>query len=159
VITVHELKKVIAEAEILRILDLKAVERLLARSHGRRGVARLRTLLPEPDSGTRAARSRLERRFLAMCERANIPRPEVNRELDLGNEQLIPDFLWQDARLIVETDGRETHGTTSAFEEDRRRDQVLSAAGWQVVRCTWRQVQEDPARLASTLRTILGRRA
>jgi very-short-patch-repair endonuclease len=31
--------------------------------------------------------------------------------------------------VIVETDGRQTHETPTAFQSDRRRDQFLAAAG------------------------------
>src|SRR6059036_3622316 len=47
-------------------------------------------------------------------------------------------------RLIVETDGHRTHGTRSAFERDRRRDQRLALAGWRVVRFTWGQIANGP---------------
>ncbi|HKB52198.1 MAG TPA: type IV toxin-antitoxin system AbiEi family antitoxin domain-containing protein [Solirubrobacterales bacterium] len=154
-VSVSELRREISQAEVLRIFDLAAVEALIGRSRGRRGVARLRMIISELSPRTGRTRSYLERRFLAMCERAMIPPPEVNCKLDLGNERLTPDFLWRDTRLIVETDGRETHDTASAFEEDRRRDQVFGAAGWQVIRCTWRQVLDEPARVASTISTVL----
>jgi hypothetical protein len=38
-----------------------------------------------------------------------------------------PDFCWPTHRLIVETDGWETHRTRAAFEQDRRRDAALTA--------------------------------
>jgi very-short-patch-repair endonuclease len=42
-----------------------------------------------------------------------------------------------------------------SFERDRRRDQVLVAAGWRVIRITWRQLTKEPlavlARLAMAL--------
>jgi very-short-patch-repair endonuclease len=55
---------------------------------------------------------------------------------------------------VIETDGRETHGTRKAFEKDRLRDQRLALAGYQVVRFTWRQVFEEPDRVASTVRRL-----
>jgi very-short-patch-repair endonuclease len=149
----------VSEAEVLRILDREAIESTIARNPNRRGVARLRLLIAGLSPQTGRSRSRLERRFLAMCEVAKLPPPEVNCKLDVGNRHLSPDFLWRDARLIVETDGRETHDTASAFESDRLRDQAFSVAGWQVIRCTWRQVLSEPARLAQTIRTIHDRRA
>jgi very-short-patch-repair endonuclease len=71
----------------------------------------------------------------------------------------MPDFLWRDAGLIVEADSRRVHGTATAFEEDRRRDQMLMAAGWTVIRCTWRQVTNEPESLSRTLRSLLSRGA
>jgi very-short-patch-repair endonuclease len=155
VVRVSELRKAISEAEVLRIFDPVAVQAVIARSAGRRGVARLRMVVSELSPQTARSRSYLERKFLMMCERAAVPPPEVNCTLNLGGEMLQPDFIWRDAGLIVETDGRETHDTASAFERDRRRDQILGAAGWQVIRCTWRQVIDEPTRVAQTLHALL----
>jgi very-short-patch-repair endonuclease len=47
--------------------------------------------------------------------------------------------------MIVETDGRETHETPTAFQDDRRRDQFLAAAGYRVLRVTWNQIHGDTA--------------
>jgi very-short-patch-repair endonuclease len=66
------------------------------------------------------------------------------------------DFLWRDARLIVEADSRGFHDTASAFEYDRKREQRFQAAAWRVSRCTWSQVEREPQRLAATIRSLLG---
>lgn len=66
------------------------------------------------------------------------------------------DFAWRSARLIVELDGFAAHGTRTAFERDRARDRRLRAAGWRVVRVTWRQLYEDPRGLARELEALLG---
>jgi very-short-patch-repair endonuclease len=90
--------------------------------------------------------------FLGLCRQAGLPRPEVNVPLEAAGLRLRPDFLWREARLIIETDSREFHGTASAFELDREREQRFFAAGWQVVRCTWRQVERNPQALIRLLR-------
>lgn len=84
-------------------------------------------------------RSPLEEAFLKLCEDA----PIVNGVVE-GFEV---DFHWPDARLVVETDGHEHHGTRAAFERDRARDQALTAAGWTVLRFTHRQIAEAPERV------------
>jgi very-short-patch-repair endonuclease len=155
VVPTWEVRKAISEAEVLGSLDRDAVRRLIKRSRGWRGVARLRTLLDELDPATKVTRSELERRFLRLCRDAGLPRPEVNTRLGLPGFAIEPDFLWREPRLIVEADGRRFHDTASAFERDRRRDQRLMRAGWRVVRCTWRQVVDEPGELARTLRAIL----
>jgi very-short-patch-repair endonuclease len=81
----------------------------------------------------------------------------VNVPLDVEGIRLRPDFLWRDARLILEADSRKYHDTGSAFELDRSREQRFYAAGWQVVRCTWRQVEVEPGLLLRSLRTGLAR--
>jgi len=155
VVPVWELRKAISEAEVLRLLDKRAVRRLIERSRGRRGVARLRMLLDDIHPQTKRTRSELERLFLRMCTRAGLPEPEVNVKLELGDRLLEPDFLWRDAGLIVEADSRRYHDTGSAFQIDRKREQLLMLAGWQVARCTWEQVEREPGELAETIRRLL----
>ena len=96
-------------------------------------------------------RSELERRFLAVLRRHGVPAP--------ASQQIIGpytvDFLWPSRRLIVEVDGWETHGTRTAFEDDRARDARLTSQGYRVVRFTWHQVTREGAWVASTLRRIL----
>jgi very-short-patch-repair endonuclease len=66
------------------------------------------------------------------------------------------DLLWPEQRLIVEVDGYAFHSTRAAFERDRARDAELIAAGYRVIRVTWRQLVEEPeatvALLAGALR-------
>lgn len=151
----REVRKIVAEAEVLRVLDPVAMRKLIRRSRGRRGVARLRLLLDELDPETRRTRSELERMFLRMCTRAGLPRPEVNVFLSVEGHRLEVDFLWRDAGLIVETDGQRYHDTGSAFESDRRREQSLQLAGWQVSRCTWAHVVHEPRDLAARIQGLL----
>jgi very-short-patch-repair endonuclease len=155
VVPTWELRKAIAEAEVLRILDHAALRQLVRCSRGRRGVARLRLLLDELDPATKRTRSEMERRFLRTCVRAGLPRPEVNVSLNIEKHRLKPDFLWRDAGLIIEADSRRFHDTSSAFQHDRRREQRLQLAGWRVSRCTWEQVEYEPRRLADTIRGLL----
>ena len=72
-----------------------------------------------------------------------MPEPEVNVLVE-GFEV---DVVWRDARVAVELDGRDTHGTAMAFERDRERDRILQAAGWRVVRITFRQMRYGRMRL------------
>jgi predicted transcriptional regulator of viral defense system len=145
------LDQAIEQAEKLGLFDLTAVEDVLSRAGNRRGAGALRSALnaytPEPAF----TRSRLEKRFLALCRAAGVPTPRTNNVT--GADEV--DFTWPDRRLIVEADSFRDHGTRAAFERDRRRDQRLAAAGWRVVRVTWRQVEEEPAEVAATLRTLL----
>jgi very-short-patch-repair endonuclease len=96
-------------------------------------------------------RSELESRFLALCRRHHLPKPEVNVRVG----PFLVDFLWRARRLVVEVDGFGAHGTRSAFEADRARDAQLTM-GFDVVRFTWRQVVEEASAVAATLRALLG---
>jgi very-short-patch-repair endonuclease len=107
--------------------------------------------LPLDGVDTDHTRSELEARFLALLRRHRLPRPEVNVRV----EGFVVDFLWRVERLIAELDGWETHRTRSAFEQDRARDNQLRRGGFEVVRFTWRQVSDDPSRVAATVRSLL----
>jgi very-short-patch-repair endonuclease len=53
------------------------------------------------------------------------------RQLSTG--PFIADFACRDKRLIVEVDGA-THSTEKEIAHDRRRDEILIRAGWNVLR-------------------------
>jgi very-short-patch-repair endonuclease len=53
-------------------------------------------------------------------------------------------------------DSRSAHVTLAAFELDRERDRLLQAAGWRVIRITWRQLEDDETALVADLRRLLG---
>ena len=78
----------------------------------------------------------MEERFLRLCDEYELPRPNVNTRIE-GKEV---DFVWRDARLIVEVDGYRYHRSPSQFESDRERDVTVVLAGWQVLRFTWAQL-------------------
>jgi very-short-patch-repair endonuclease len=99
-------------------------------------------------------RTELEAMFMALVRRHRLPRPEVNVRVD----RYEVDFLWRPQQLIVEVDGWESHGTRSAFEEDRARDARLTSFGYAVLRFTWHQVDEEPRVVARTIRTVLASR-
>lgn len=90
-------------------------------------------------------RSGIEARLLSVVVEAGLPRPRCNAGMWIGDERLEVDLLWDEERLVIETDGAQTHGTQVAFRRDRRRDQVLAAAGYRVARVTWGQLESESA--------------
>jgi hypothetical protein len=151
------LERALDQAEVLRLLDADELQRLLtAAGAGRKGAKTLQDLLADHHPGDTITRSELEERFLALCATAGLPRPRVNAWIALRRGHAVQaDFLWPARRLVVETDGHAAHGTRRAFERDRRRDQRLMAAGYRVMRCTWRQVVARPGEIAGTLAALL----
>lgn len=89
--------------------------------------------------------------MLGLCDAHALPRPEVN--VIVGGHEV--DFLWRDAKLVVETDGHRAHGTRVAFERDRVRDAHLTTLGYRVVRLTCRRLTRSPNEVAGTIRTLL----
>jgi very-short-patch-repair endonuclease len=104
-----------------------------------------------PELGADGTRSELETRFMALCRRHRLPKPEVNTRAG----PFVVDFLWPVASLIAEVDGYEAHRGRAAFEADRARDVELRLLGYQVVRFTWRQVVDQSAEIAAALRKLL----
>ncbi|HET9104167.1 MAG TPA: DUF559 domain-containing protein [Solirubrobacteraceae bacterium] len=156
VITPRGVTRALDQAEILRCLDVVAIRDQLKRNHGRHGAPVLAELIQCHHGADTLTASELEERVLALIRRANLPAPEVNAMIALPEgEPIYGDFVWRAQRLIVETDGRASHGTAQAFEGDRTRDQRALLGGWRVVRFTWRQVVEDPARVAATIAALL----
>lgn len=152
------LQGAVAQAEKRHLLDLTGLHSLIARFPRRPGAPALRRALAEHSVELEWTRSRLEDRFFSLCRRAGLERPDVNAFIAVSGWAGEVDFSWPELRLIVETDGYEGHGDRAAFEEDRRRDQHLVAAGWRVIRVTWRQVVYEPERVVETLGRLSARR-
>ena len=107
--------------------------------------------LPMGAIETDGTRSDLERDFLRLCRRHRLPPPEVN--VPIG--RMTVDFLWPEARLIVETDSYATHGGTVAFEDDKARDMYLRRLGYRVHRFSERQIEMEPKAVAADVASAL----
>ena len=134
-----EFRRALSEAYVQGLLSDRTLADAMERVPGRTGIARLRTTLND-ESGRAPTRSQAERLLLRLIADAQLPLPAVNVLLE-GHEV---DFLWRVEQLVVEVDGHGFHGHRAAFERDRRRDQRLVAAGYRVIRVTWRQLVGEP---------------
>jgi very-short-patch-repair endonuclease len=123
----------------------------MARNHGRRGVKALREALADLTEEPGWTQSELERRFVALTRAHGLPLPLTNQYV----EGELVDAYWPDHRLIVEVDGWRTHKPRAAFETDRVRDAKLVAAGYRVLRITYRRLRDDPRGVADDLRRAL----
>jgi predicted transcriptional regulator of viral defense system len=152
----REVERAIDRAELLRALDVAAIDDVLDRAGGRRGAALLADVLAVHRVGTTLTRNELEEAFLRICRTARVPPDAVNAWIPYPDGSgAEADFLWHEHRLIVEVDGRDVHTTRRAFERDRRRDQRLATLGYRVIRFTWRQVTREPAYVTATLVALL----
>lgn len=70
---------------------------------------------------------------------------------------LTVDFCWVEEKLIVETDGYRSHRGRAAFEDDRARDLMLRALGYEVQHLSYRQVFHESAQVAAVLLATLER--
>jgi hypothetical protein len=151
----QRLERALREAEVRRLGDSASLEVLLERHPRRRGTATVRSVLASGRIGDGVTRSKLEERFGAFLDDAALPRPLLNVHVEIPGRLIECDCLWRTERLIVELDGHAIHGRRAAFEDDRARDRALHAAGWRVVRVTWRQLDREATALAADLRALL----
>ena len=145
-LSLHDLTRLVEQAEKLHLLDVNQLQPTPGRKGGA-NLSKVLTAYAEPA----LTRSKLERDMLALCRHHGLPTPHLNVVVDAYTV----DFLWPHARLIAETDGRRDHATTEAFQRDRTRDQRLLTLGYRVVRFTYADVTERPAYVAATLASLL----
>jgi hypothetical protein len=127
-IRTDRLERALAQAQRLQLYDHAAITDVIARSNGHRGTGALARAISREDP--KWTRNELEAWFLGLVRDVGLPEPEVNASLAAPDHpRLDPDFCWPTQRLIVETDGWQTHRTRAAFEQDRRRDAALTADG------------------------------
>lgn len=152
-LTPTRLERAVERSLALRLFDLRAVEAVLAANPRRPGAGTLAQIVHTIHDEPSLTRRELEALMLDLCAAHGIAQPEVNVLV----EGIEVDFLWRAQRVIVETDGREDHGTPTAFERDRERDERLTVLGYRVLRFTYRRLVDHPAAVAATLRALLAK--
>jgi Protein of unknown function (DUF559) len=146
---VGRLRQAVAEADYLRLPDVDAIDAVAGR--GRAGSAALGDVLRAYRPQYARTVSPLEDLLLDLCQAHAIPLPEVN--VMVAGYKV--DALWSGRRLVAEVDGEAAHGTRARLERDRDRDLALRAAGYRVLRYTWRQVSQRSGEVATDLRRAL----
>jgi very-short-patch-repair endonuclease len=150
VLGTSRLERALAEAQVRRLVTERDLEDQLERNPRRPGTRALRRLL-DLDGGPAFTRSEAERRLLRLVRAAELPTPRVNSRL--GRYEV--DFLWPEQRLVVEVDSFRFHSPRPRFERDRARDAALAAAGYTVIRVTWRQLVDAPEAVAARVAAAL----
>ena len=159
VVTHRQLERAFDQAEIIEHpLNITAVLDQIARNPTRPGAKRCRLVLETHYIGKTPTANENEEALLAITRPLGIPDPQCNAYivLDDGGPAIKADFVWRDRRVIVEADSDRWHNTHQRFEADRVRDQRLMAAGWTVIRTTWRQMKYRPHELRPLLFSLLG---
>jgi very-short-patch-repair endonuclease len=145
-----ELERALAQTERLHLYDHRAVQATIARANGHRGTHVLKHATSRAPKWTK---NEWEAEFLQLIRKAGLPEPQTNDAFDVpGHGHCEPDFHWPEQRVIVETDGFETHGTRQAFRNDRAKDAALTAAGYRVLRFTR---DDDPQLAIERLSAVL----
>jgi hypothetical protein len=152
VLSAAEMRRRLSEADFQGLLDVGEIRTVAGRR--RRGSARLLHALDQYLPELAHTRSELERAFLEVCQGFGVAIPEVNVFI----EGFLVDAVWREKRVVVELDGRSAHSSPAQMERDRRRDLALRAAGYVVLRYSWRMVTREPERVAADLiRTLTAR--
>jgi very-short-patch-repair endonuclease len=146
--TTPELDKALNEAMLHKHVSLHSLNEQFSRYPHHHGTATLRKYL---ESEPKLTRSDAEILALELIRRARLPVPETNTRVE-GYEC---DLVWRDHNLIVEIDSWAFHSMRSSFENDRRRDQRLTTAGWRVIRITARQLTYEPELVIAILTRAL----
>jgi hypothetical protein len=148
VVTPEELARAVHQAGVLHNLEPDDVEAVLARRPNSRNAAELRKVLW--GDGERVL-SRLEKRFVQLLKKHDLPLPTTNRPA--GGRFV--DCRWPDHTLTVELDSYRYHRSRHAFEQDRKRERQAYARGDQFRRYTWGDVVEHPDPTLRELRAVL----
>jgi hypothetical protein len=156
VLRLHQLERAVEQAELLKILDVKAITDVLARISRPRGVRNLRRCLGAERLDASLTQSNLERRFLRLCVEAGLSRPALQHPVELapGRWHKV-DFAWPDRRLAIEADGGAIHTTRTAARRDRHLDRQIRATGWRVERFMEDDIVDTPEVVLAALRTLL----
>lgn len=99
----------------------------------------------EPWSGAERLCHRLLRAAGIVGWQANLP-------VVLRDRRYFLDVAFPALRLVVEIDGRLHEDDREVFENDRWRQNALVLEGWQVLRFTWRMLEEHPDQVVAAIR-------
>jgi hypothetical protein len=149
VLSPHKLLNVIEAADRQYLFDLVAIDRAIARTPNRRGIAKLQGVL----AGYRPApftRSRIEREVHDELAQRDLPHHATNQQV-AGVE---PDIWFPESRLAVQIDTHDYHGSPRAFEQDRRDDIQLQLNWCRVIRITGKRWTDERERVIHEIETL-----
>jgi len=150
----QRLRRALETGERLELIDGRALQALMARSHGRRGLRPLNEALAAMAAANGSApwtQSELEDRFLRLIRAAQLPEPQCNVMV----EGYLVDCWWPAPRVVAEVDSFRFHKTREMFERDRKEDTVMQLAGINLLRPTQRRMEHEPHALVSDVRKML----
>jgi very-short-patch-repair endonuclease len=142
----NEAERAIAEAFALKLVTEPQLLAAIDRAPHRAGVACVKAILGQP-GGPKRTRSGGERAMLQLVRAAGLPEPRTNHPVAGYNA----DFFWPEVGLIVEVDGGPFHRPRPAFERDHRRDIAHKAAGYEVLRVSGQQLDQEPVYIATVI--------
>ncbi len=121
-----------------------ALERLASEGHRRRA----RRVAEFADGRSESAGESITRVLMAD---GRLPKPALN--VWIGNDRV--DFLFEDAGVIVEFDGRLKYTDVDVFWAEKLRQERLAAQGYVVIRVTWADVMDRPQETLQRIRIAI----
>jgi very-short-patch-repair endonuclease len=132
---------------------------VLAETAPGRPFKRFAAALVEAGDEIQLTESELEDLVLAVLRAAGLPLPD--RQVEVGGTTAPigrTDFLYRLARLVIEADSKKYHGDNwFVAVADQRRDKLLIAAGYQVIRTNWHELVNEPELLVNAVRAVIER--
>lgn len=146
----------VVDEGLRRGIPLPALHHALDLTPQRPGNAQRRQVLHDSRDLPWSPTERLGHQLL---RRIGLTHWRTNVTITSGSFAATVDVLHRPSRTVLEFDGWEFHSSREAFENDRWRDLELEAAGWCVLRLTWRHLVNRPEAVGDRiLRVIAGRR-
>ncbi|MDJ0496714.1 MAG: type IV toxin-antitoxin system AbiEi family antitoxin domain-containing protein [Acidimicrobiia bacterium] len=136
--------------------DVEAFVRRVAR-RGRRGVGVIKPLLKARQRWDTTTESALEDEFRKLLVAWDLPMPKLQYEIrdELGILISRADFAYPAHRILIELDSEAHHMDRLTFRHDRFKQNRAVVLGWTVLRYTWWDVVEAPARVSSEINQAL----
>ena len=100
------------------------------------------------------ARSKGERALFGLLVGHRVDLPLVNHVVDLLTGSFELDFAWPHLMLNVELDGPH-HLDPEQKARDDARDALLRAAGWEVIRISYREFEQDPEAVLRRIAAVI----
>ncbi len=138
----------IMDTALQQRVDLRALWHAHLRNKGRYGSPAARRLLQAADDN---AHSEAERLLIRLLRAARITgwqanHPVAGYRVDVG---------FPEREVAIEVDGFAFHSDSEDFHRDRRRQNAIALAGWQVLRFTWLDLVEYPDRVIAEIKRAI----
>ncbi|HZP27544.1 MAG TPA: DUF559 domain-containing protein [Acidimicrobiia bacterium] len=169
--TLVDLGAVLPEDQVARCLDralgrglvtICAVEtaRKAVARQGRRGAGVIRRVL-EPHLAAEPVAGVFEARMARLLSAQGLPAAVPEYEVWTVDGRFVArvDFAYPESRIAIQVDGYAAHLPVDTFRHDRRRQNALVNAGWEVLRFTWADVDRNSPGVGHTIRKARQRRA
>lgn len=130
-VSLRLLATIVDHASRLRLCTPDQLERRLVQlgGRGRPGTVPLRRVLEDRTGGD----SGLEATWLQALRRAGLAPPALQHQVVAGHRVFLLDFAWPEARVGMEVDGWQAHGTRTAWDHDHDKINAYLEAGWRVL--------------------------